>query len=247
MEKKLPRDVTNSKKVTVSPDRSKKSDTVKKNPSVVSDLVSIQLPKPALKRGLTVRAALKKRCTVRSIRDKKVSLQTVSNILWAAAGINRQKGPFNMCGRTFASASNSQEIDIYVTLPEGIYLYDASMHTIQPVASGDFRSSAISAGQKGAGANAPVRLVYVVDLEKFKNAGFQEPGLQDPETQKAYYFVDTGMIAGNVYLYAVSQGLAAWFHNCDRESLAKVLKLRPAQRILFGQTIGKPEKQKKTK
>jgi hypothetical protein len=151
----------------------------------------------------------------------------------------------SVCGRTSASASNSQEIDIYVTLPDSIYLYDAPTHSIKPVVIGDYRSMAIGAGQKGAGAQAPVRLIYVVDLDKFKTAGFQEPGLHDPETQKAYYYVDTGLIAGNVYLYAVSQGLAVWFHNCDKQGLAKVLKLRPTQRILFGQTVGKPDKKLK--
>ena len=210
--------------------------------SVSGKLVLIQLPKPIIGEGLSVPIALKNRSTVRSISDEKLSLQMLSNLLWAAAGVNRKKGPFGMNGRTAASASNSQEIDIYITLPEGIYIYDALTHSIKPIASGDFRSMAIGAGQKGAGANAPVRLIYIVDLEKFKNAGFQEPGLQDPETQKAYYFVDTGMIAGNVYLYAVSQNLAAWFHNCYKEALAKILKLRPAQHILFGQTVGKPQK-----
>ena len=85
-----------------------------------------------------------------------------------------------------------------------------------------------------------MRLVYVVDIEKFRKAGFQEPGLHDPETQKAYYYVDTGLIAGNVYLFAASQGLAAWFHNCNRAMLSRILKLRKDQRVLFGQTVGYP-------
>jgi hypothetical protein len=242
MQKKSSGKSAKSKSAKASSNRPGKSTAVKPAASGTGELAPIRLPAPSLKKGLTVPAALKKRCTVRSIGDKKLPLQMLSNILWAAAGINRQKGPFGMCGRTAASASNSQEIDVYATLPEGIYLYDAPSHTLRPVVSGDFRPSAIGAGQKGAGANAPLRLVYVVDIEKFKNAGFQEPGLRDPETQKAYYFVDTGLIAGNVYLYAVSQGLAAWFHNCDKGALAKVLKLRPSQRILFGQTVGKANK-----
>ena len=62
--------------------------------------------------------------------------------------------------------------------------------------------------------------------------------MKNPEVQKAYYYVDTGIIAGNVYLFAASQGLGAWFHNCDREAVAAALNLRPGQRVLFGQTIG---------
>jgi hypothetical protein len=62
--------------------------------------------------------------------------------------------------------------------------------------------------------------------------------LWDRETQKAYYYVDTGLMAGNVYLFAASQGLSAWFHNCDKIGLHDRLKLKPTQRVLFGQTIG---------
>ena len=96
-------------------------------------------------------------------------------------------------------------------------------------------------GQINFGANAPVRLIYVADIGNFGEAGFQEPGLKDPETQKAYYHVDTGLIAGNVYLFAASQGLVAWFHNCNKAELVKRLGLRPDQRPLFGQTVGYPE------
>ena len=84
-----------------------------------------------------------------------------------------------------------------------------------------------------------MQLVFVVDVDRLVHtSGFQEPGLQDPEVQKSYYYVDTGLIAGNVYLFAASQGLAAWFHNCDRGGLWRGLKLRPEQRVLFAQTVG---------
>jgi hypothetical protein len=107
--------------------------------------------------------------------------------------------------------------------------------------AGDFRELAIGPGQGKLGANAPARLIYVVDLEKFKTAGFPEPGLVDAEIQKSYYFVDTGLIAQNVYLACASLDLAAWFHNCNKPGLVKTLALQPHQRALFGQTIGYPE------
>jgi hypothetical protein len=89
------------------------------------------------------------------------------------------------------------------------------------------------------GAQAPVRLVFVADLDRLEHThGFEEPGLHDPDVQRAYAHVDTGMMAANVYLYAASAGLAAWFHNCDRAALAPKLGLRPDQRALFGQTVG---------
>jgi len=83
-----------------------------------------------------------------------------------------------------------------------------------------------------------VNLIYVADIAKFAKARFQEPGLKDPEIQKSYYNIAAGLIAGNVYLFAASQGLAAWFHNCAKESLAQELKLRPEQRVLYAQTVG---------
>jgi nitroreductase len=208
----------------------------------VSGLQTIQLPRPKPGRGLSVFSALQKRRTIREINDKKIPLQTLSNLLWAAWGINRKKGPFGISGRTAASASNSQEIELYVALQEGIYAYEASFHRLTPVVAGDCRALAIGQGQGNWGAQAPVRLIYVVDIEKFNYAGFQEPGLKDPDVQKSYYFVDTGLIAGNVYLYAASQGLATWFHNCNKPALAAKLKLSNSKRALFGQTLGYPAK-----
>ena len=91
-----------------------------------------------------------------------------------------------------------------------------------------------------AGAKRRCGLIFVVDLAKYANGQPQEPGLKDAEIQKSYYFVDTGLIAGNVYLFAASQGLAAWFHNCDKPGLAQVLGLRAEQRVVFAQTVGYP-------
>jgi Nitroreductase family len=167
------------------------------------DVLPIKLPRPILDDDKSLLKALQQRKTVREISDKKISSQILSNLLWAAYGVNRKKGPFGTPGRTAASASNSQEIDVYVALPEGIYLYDAFHHRLLPVVAGDLRTLAIG---------------------------------------KSYYYVDTGLIAGNVYLFAASHGLASWFHNCNKTDLAANLKLRPDQRILFAQTVGHPIK-----
>ena len=70
---------------------------------------------------------------------KEVPLQVLSNLLWAAFGVNRESASFNKPGRTAPSASNSQEIDLYVALPAGIYMYDAAPHRLAPIVSGDFR------------------------------------------------------------------------------------------------------------
>jgi nitroreductase len=203
------------------------------------DLHSLDLPRPVVKRDKALFKALKQRKTIREISNKRLSLQVLSNLLWAAAGVNRKKGPFGIPGRTAASASNSQEIDIYVAMEAGIYLYDASCHRLFPVCAGDHRALAIGTGQAPFGAEAPVRLIYCVDIERLAHtAGYQEPGLQDPEIQKSYYYCDTGLIAGNVYLFCAAQGLATWFHNCNKPALAAKLQLHADQRVLFGQTVG---------
>jgi len=206
--------------------------------STIEGLQPIQLPEPVFDRRGTLFAALKRRRTTREISSKKIPLQILADILWAAQGVNRVRGPFGGPGRTAGSASNSQEIRVYVAKEEGTYLYEPDSHRLIPAAAGDSRALAIGPGQEETSAHAPVRLIYVVDIDKFKDAGYQEPGLYDSEIQKSYYFVDTGLIAQNVYLAASSLGLASWFHNCNKTTLAKKLRLKPTQRALFGQTIG---------
>ena len=203
-----------------------------------NDLEAITLLEPVFDRCSSVFDALRMRRTSRTIGARPIPLQILSDILWAARGVNRVQGPFSGPGSTAGSASNSQEICVYVAVENGTYLYEPGPHRLAPVAVGDIRPLAIGAGQGRAGANAPVRFIYVVDMERFKNAGFQEPGLYDPEIQKSYYFVDTGLVAQNVYLTASALGLAAWFHNCNKVELQRKLDLKPHERALFGQTIG---------
>jgi nitroreductase len=223
--------------------RKKSYSSVKMNNST-QNLQPIKLLKPKFDPGKSLFKSLQQRKTTREISDKKISLQVLSNLLWAAWGINRKKGPFGIPGRTAASASNSQEIDLYVALKEGIFIYDAIHYRLDPVLAGDLRNLAIGAGQAYFAAKAPVQLIYVADVFRLTHtSGFEEPGLHDPEVQKSYYFVDTGLIAGSVFLFAASQGLAAWFHNCKKPILAEKLKLHPELRVLFGQTVGYPEKE----
>jgi hypothetical protein len=146
-----------------------------------------------------------------------------------------------MAGRTAASASNSQEIVLHVLTAEGAFRYEPGRHRLVPVVGRDLRHLCLNPGQGLLGASAPVRLLYVVDLDRLEHTGgFEEPGLHDPTVQRSYYFVDTGLIAANVYLYSAALGLGAWFHNCQREVLGKALGLGPRERVLFAQTVGYP-------
>lgn len=200
----------------------------------------LQLPAPGPQQSCSFFEALARRRTIRDISAQPLTLAQLSNLLWAACGVNRERGPFGAPGRTAASASNSQEIGLYVALASGIYLYEAAAHRLALVAAGDLRALAMNARQ-GVGSTAPAQLIYVVDLHRLTHTvGFDEPGLHDSEIQKSYYFVDTGIIAGNVYLFAAAHGLACWFHHCDKPALSRRLRLRPQQQVLFAQSVGWP-------
>jgi nitroreductase len=207
------------------------------------DLPAIELLPPEKDGGASVLAALTSRQTIREIAPKPLPPQLLSNLLWAAWGVNREHwGPFGASGRTAASASNSQEIELFVATKDAAYRYDGTNHWLVPVVAGDWRGSALTPHQRNVDARAPVQLIFVADIHRLTHTqGFEEPGLHDPEVQKSYYFVDTGLIAGNVYLFAAAEGLAAWFHNCDKTRLHRALGLNTEQRVLFAQSVGYPE------
>lgn len=201
------------------------------------ELQPIILPKPEKEGGKSVLAALQERRTNRNISTREIPAQVLSNLLWAAFGVNRERASFGKTGRTAPSASNSQEIDLYVSMAKGIYLYEAVPHQLTPVVQGDFRARA---GRRGA-AKAPLNIFYVADLTRYDlGPGQPDRSIGDPEVQKSYYYTDTGFIAQNVYLFAAAHGLAAWFHNCDKRNTPKEFKLKPHQRVLFAQSVGYP-------
>lgn len=200
-------------------------------------LPPLSLLKPENDGGKSVLAALWERRTIRNISPRPLPPQVLSNLLWAAFGVNRPSGAFGKPGRTAASASNSQEIDLYVALAEGVYRYEGVPHQLVPVVAGDFRARA----GRAAAATAPVNLFFVADLTRYDTGpGQPDRNIGNPEVQKGYYYVATGLIAANISLFAASQGLAAWFHNCNRDAATRDFKLRPTQRLLYAQTVGYP-------
>ena len=169
---------------------------------------------------------LKERKSERAFRAEKLSPQVLSNLLWAAFGINRPDGR-----RTAPSASNRQEIAIYATLPDGVYLYDAKAHRLEKIISGDFRAAT---GTQPYVAEASLNLVYVADYAKM-------PNLSDAD-KILYSAADTGFIGQNVYLYCASEGLATVIRaSIDRDALGRALKLGPAQKITLAQSVGYPK------
>lgn len=202
-------------------------------PSSAQGLQPITLPKPQTQGGKPLMQALSQRKTGRNIGEQKFSAQVLSNLLWAAFGVNREDGR-----RTAPSAMNVRDIDIYVFMAEGVYLYDAAAHALKPVLAGDSRAKT---GTQPAVATAPACLLYVADYDKY-NTG-RGPGLTDQSVMTAWSNAHVGFIAQNVYLYAASEDLASWFRaRIDNEGLAKFLSLRPAQKVLYAQTVGYPVK-----
>ncbi|GKT10889.1 nitroreductase family protein [Desulforhabdus sp. TSK] len=180
----------------------------------------IQLPAPQTTGGKPLMEALKDRKTTRTFSDEKLSMQTLSNLLWAAFGINRPDGR-----RTAPSAKNWQEIDIYVAAPEGAYLWDAGKNGLSPVSNRDLRAMT--------GPQAAVGLVYVADYSRVVDArGFDKDLL---------VAADTGFISQNVYLFCASESLATVVRGGFDRSLIKELKLKREQKIILVQPVGYPK------
>jgi nitroreductase len=188
------------------------------------ELKPIQLPKPQVTGGVPLMQALAERKTTRAFLDKPLSLQTLSNLLWAAFGVNRPREVKPGLGRTAPSAMNKQEVELYVVLAQGVYIYDAEANLLRPIVAGDLRAKmgAPPAGQ------AAVTLVYVAD------------------SKLNYAQVDVGFIGQNVYLFAASEELNAWFYALhgqqDATAVAAALKLPEGKIPLYGQSIGYPPK-----
>ncbi len=170
---------------------------------------------------------LKERKSTREFGSGTLSPQRLSNLLWAAFGINRPDGR-----RTAPSAMNWQEVSIYVATAEGVYVYDAKANILEPVIAGDLRAAT---GTQSFVKDAAVNLVYVSDLSKSEAGSGSEAEM--------YTAADVGFIAQNVYLYCASEGLATVVRaSIDKPALAKALKLQPQQKTILAQSVGYPKK-----
>jgi nitroreductase len=186
------------------------------------ELKPIQLPKPQMSAGMPLMQALAQRKTTRAFVDKPLPPQTLSNLLWAAFGVNRPRELKPGLGRTAPSAMNKQEVELDVVLAQGVYVYEAEANLLRPVLAGDMRAK-MGAPPAGIGA---VTLVYVA------NANLD------------YAQVDVGFIGQNVYLFAASEGLNAWFYALhgqqDATAVAAALKLPAEKHPLYAQSVGYP-------
>ena len=192
------------------------------------EMKPIQLPEPKLDSSKSLAQALKDRKTSREYSGDKLPEQTLSNLLWAAWGINRADSG----KRTAPSAVNWQETDLYVSTTQGMYLYDPKGNALIPVVPGDIR--ALTYTQVDRFKDAPLNLVYVAD--------FQKMGDRKKSEKWSLASMDTGFIAENVYLYCASENLPTCFRvSIDKEKLGQALKLRPTQKIMGAQSVGLPK------
>lgn len=187
---------------------------------------TINLPAPVTTGGMPLMDALKARCTTRAYETTPLPPQELSNLLWAAFGFNRADK------RTAPTAMNRQEIDIYVVLPEGAYLWDAKANVLNLVAEGDLRGAT---GPQDFVKTAPLNLVLVADYAKMGERG--------ASMHDVYAAADASFISENVYLYCASAGLGTVVRGyVDKEACAKALGLPAEKKVVWGQTVGYPKK-----
>ena len=187
---------------------------------------TVKLPAPDKACDMTLTEALTFRRSDRVFADGDFTLQELSNLLWAAGGVNRPDGK-----RVHPAAMGLQDTAIYVFTREGVCRYDAPSHSLEVIAEGDHRQET---GKQDFVGKAAVNLAYVHDIGLWKDMKAPE------ELVRRWGFAHTGAVMQNVYLYCAAVG---W--NCvvrgsfDSENLAKIMKLSDTQNITLIQTAGK--------
>lgn len=196
---------------------------------LAQDLKSIALNPPDLTRGLPVMEAFSLRASSTQFSDKKLSIQDLSDLLYAANGVNRK----DIGKRTAPSAMNSQDIDIYVFLQEGVYLYDAVNNVLNPVVSGDQRM--LIAGRQEVVAKAPAILLLVSDISRFK---FPDEAMKLDGAAK-----DAGIVSQNINIFCSGTGLITRTRgSMEIEKVKSVLQLKESQRPMLNNPVGYPSK-----
>jgi nitroreductase len=191
------------------------------------EFAPIQLNAPSKERGANIMEALANRRSTREFSPEKLSLQDLSDLLWAANGINRPDGR-----RTAATARNNQDIDVYAIMEEGSYLYDAKSHTLLPIAPGDHRG--LIADAQASVKTAPVSLLMVSDLSRFV-------GL-DPASRPIWGALDAGIVSQNIMLFASACGLVTVPRvYMKKEELKTVLRLSDTQIPMINNPVGYPK------
>lgn len=188
----------------------------------------VSLVKPQMDSGRLLMHVLKERKSTRAFSGEKLPIRVLSNLLWAANGVNRPATG----GRTVPTARNLQEVDVYVATATGLYVYDGKVHVLRPVSKQDIRALT---GTQSYVKDAAVNLIFVADGHRMEAMA--------PEDRDLVSATTAGAMAQNVYLYSASEGLGTVVRSSiDRPVLAAAMGLRPDQKILLAQSVGYPRK-----
>jgi nitroreductase len=194
--------------------------------AVAQELKPRDLPPPRSEGGQSLTAALRLRRSTREYSDLPLPAQILSDLLWAAFGINRPASG----DRTAPYWRHIMVIDVYLAMADGVWLYEPKTHKLLPYMKEDFRAQT---GLQDFVATAPLNLVYVAHGERMMDV--------IPEERRLYACVDASFIGQNVYLFCASEGLATVFRGAvDGPKLGKALKLPDQQFVTFAQTVGYP-------
>src|SRR5665647_2386838 len=186
-------------------------------------LKPIELPPPRSEGGMPLMNALKLRHSTREYSDRPLPAQTLSDLLWAAFGINRPNGD-----RTAPYWRHVMVIDIYVAMADGVWQYEPRTHSLLPYLQDDIRAQT---GLQDFVGIAPVDLVYIAHGERMTDVS--------PEDRRLYASVDAAFVGQNVYLFCASEDLATVFRGAvDHRKLAATLNLPDEQFVTFAQTVG---------
>ena len=193
---------------------------------VASKPTEIKLPKPERKGGMPLYEALNNRMTQRKFADTPLDEQQLSNLLWCAGGVNREDGKL-----TSPTARNAQEIDIYVFIDKGVFLYVPKENVLKEILPEDHRIE-ISERSKMP-AEAPVTLLFYANYDKME--GFDETA------REFYGATDVGFVSQNVYLYCAANKLSTVVMGAINRDLLNELIPGDGKAIL-AQPVGYPAK-----
>ena len=192
--------------------------------SLMAQTSSIVLNQPDTNRGLTIMKAFAQRSSQSKFDTLDLKLQDLSDLLWAADGINRVESG----KRTAPSAMNSQDVDVYVVMKKGAYLYDAKKHQLDLVTAGDYRLQV--AGRQENFASAPVFCVLVSDISRFKSG--------TDSLKLSWAALDAGIVSQNIGLFCAGTGFATHPRvTMDVPKLREALKLKASQYLMINNLV----------
>lgn len=189
---------------------------------------TIKLNAPNLKRGLPLMEAMSTKCSAREYSPTDLSIQDLSDLLWAATGLNRP----DENKTTASSAMNTHDIDVYVFMKDAVYIYNLDDHTLDPVLDGDYRDNIITRPLP-AECSPPVQMMLVSDISRFSRGG--------PEMKIEWAGIDSGIVSQNISLFCAATDLCTRpMSSIKKDEIKRLLQLGDEQLVMLGHPVGYP-------